>query len=249
MFSITLTIHLFLFQFIIRSEISKRLVDYSFSSDEDGNGELLPNKISKLDEGRPILPNILPTTPWEVENEWVISDQWPPLDEASFSSAASTNLVVAPVIHQSGTHLDQGYMVGAGKKDKVEFKEGECRRIFKGAVYCRSFLPTKKANDLSSTLDSIKQILVDDARRLVEEHHGIKTWVGISNLYYSMKNDEEFEQSYESTNHYMTNEWEIQSNLETIMQYLYDRNSVIIKDTSQSPVSAYTISHSESGPI
>ena len=48
-----------------------------------------------------------------------------------------------------------------------------------------------------------------------------------------MKNNEEFEQAYESTNHYMTNDWEIQSNMETIMKYLYDRNSVIIKDTSQ----------------
>ena len=103
----------------------------------------------KVDVERPIIPNILPSTPWDFENEWVVSDQWPPVDEASISSAASTNLDVAPVIPQSGTHIDQWYMVGAGKKDKVEFKEGECRRIFKGAVYCRSFLPTKKANDLS----------------------------------------------------------------------------------------------------
>ena len=184
--------------------MSKRLVHYSLSSDEEDNGELLPNKIQKVDVERSIIPNILPTTPWDIENEWVVSEQWPPVDEASISSAASTNLVFAPVIPQSGTHLDQGYTVGAGKKDKVEFKEGDCWRIFKGAVYRRSFLPTKKANDLSSTLDSIKQILVDDARRLVEEHHGRKTWVGISNLYSSMKNDEECEQSYESTNHYMT---------------------------------------------
>ena len=55
--------------------MSKRLVDYSFSSDDDGNDELLPNKITKLDKGRPILPNILPTTPWAVEDEWVVSDQ------------------------------------------------------------------------------------------------------------------------------------------------------------------------------
>ena len=46
--------------------MSKRLVDYSFSSDADGNDELLPNKISKLGEGTAIIPNILPTTPWEV---------------------------------------------------------------------------------------------------------------------------------------------------------------------------------------
>ena len=55
--------------------MSKRLVDYSFSSDVDGNDELLPNKISKLDEGRPIMPNILSTTPWEVEDEWEVTDQ------------------------------------------------------------------------------------------------------------------------------------------------------------------------------
>jgi hypothetical protein len=51
-----------------------------------------------------------------------------------------------------------------------------------------------------------------------------------------MKKDEEFEQAYESRNHLMANDWDLangQSNMETIMQYLYDRNSVIIKDTSQ----------------
>ncbi len=169
-----LQIKVFLFQFVIRSEISKRQVDYSFSSDDEDNGELLPNKIQKVEVERPIIPNILPSTPWDILNEWVVSDQWPPVDEASISSAASTNLVVAPLIPQSGTHLDQGYMVGAGKKDKVEFKEGECRRILKGAVYCRTCLPTKKASELSSTLDSIKQILMDDVRYLVQEQHGIK---------------------------------------------------------------------------
>ena len=99
--------------------MSKRLVDYSFSSDEDGNDELLPNKISKLDKGRPILPNILPTTPWEVEDEWVVFDQWPPVDEASFSSAASTNLIDVPLLPQSDTQLNQGYIVVAGKKANV----------------------------------------------------------------------------------------------------------------------------------
>ncbi len=105
--------------------MSKRLVDYSFSSDGDGNDELLPNKISKLDEGRPIMPNILPTTPWEVEDEWVVADQWPPLDETPFSSAAITNTNVTSLARESELPLDQGYMVGGGKKNKVEFTDVE----------------------------------------------------------------------------------------------------------------------------
>jgi hypothetical protein len=163
--------------------MSKRLVDYSFSSDDGGNDELLPNKISKLDEGRPIMPNILPTTPCEVEDEWVVADQWPPVDETPFSSAAIINTNVTSLARESELPLDQGYMVGAGKKDKVEFSDGECRRAFSGAVYWHAFSPNKKASDLSSTLDSIKQILLGEVRRLVKEHHGIKAWVGISNLY------------------------------------------------------------------
>ena len=49
--------------------MSKRLVDYSFSSDEDGYDKLLPNKIPKVDIGAVIIPNILPTTPWQIEDE------------------------------------------------------------------------------------------------------------------------------------------------------------------------------------
>ena len=139
--------------------MSKRLVNYSFSSDEDGNNELLPNKISKLDEGRDIMPNILPTTPWEVEDEWEVTDQWPAVDETPFSSAAITNTIVTSLAPESDLPLDLGYMVGGGKKNKVEFTNGECRRAFRGAVYCRSFMPTKKASDLSSTLESVVEIL------------------------------------------------------------------------------------------
>ena len=141
------------------------------------------------------MPNILPTTPWEVEDEWVLSDQWPPLDEASLSSAALTNTNVTSLARESELPLDQGYMVGGGKKNKVEFTDGECRRTFRGAVYCRSFVPTKKASDLSSTLESVVEILKAELLRLIAEHHGVKAWVGLSNLYYSMKNDEEFEQT------------------------------------------------------
>ena len=54
--------------------MSKRLVEYSFSSDDEDNGELLPNKIQKVDVERPIIPNILQSTPWDIENEWVVSD-------------------------------------------------------------------------------------------------------------------------------------------------------------------------------
>ena len=76
-------------------------------------------------------------------------------------------------------------------------------------------------------------ILKDELVPLIAEHHGVKAWVGISNLYYSRKREEEFNHTYETTNHYMTNNWEIEHELQKMMQYLYDRNSVIIKDTSQ----------------
>ena len=98
--------------------MSKRLVDYSFSSDDSGNDELLPNKISKLDEGRPIMPNILLTTPWEVEDEWVVTDQSPPLDETPFSSTLITKTNVTSLARESELPLDQGFMVGGGKKTR-----------------------------------------------------------------------------------------------------------------------------------
>ncbi len=139
--------------------MSKRLVDYSFSSDDGGNDELLPKKISKLDEGRPIMPNILPSTPWEVEDEWVVANQWPPQEETPFSSEAITITNITSLARGSELPLDQGYMVGGGKKNKVEFTDGECRRTFRGAVYYRSFVPTKKASDLTSTLESVVEIL------------------------------------------------------------------------------------------
>ena len=59
------------------------MVEYPFSTDEEDKDELLPNKIPKVDLERPIIPNILPITPWDIENEWELSDQWPPVEEAS----------------------------------------------------------------------------------------------------------------------------------------------------------------------
>ena len=215
--------------------MSKRLVPYSFSWDDEANDDILPGKSEKLDLGSIIIPNILPTTRWDIESEWDVTDQWPPIRDLTpdSSSSSQSQTFLTPIEPQSSDRMDQGYLVGGGKKDLLEFKEGKCRRIFSGAVYCRTLLPTKKASDLSLTLESIKQLLMEDLRNLIEEHHGIKAWVGISNVYYSMKHDEEFQQAYDSTNHYMSNEWEIEPKLQTMMQYLYDRNSVIIKDTSQ----------------
>ena len=97
--------------------MSKRLVDYSFSSDVDGKDELLPNKISKVDEGRPLMPNILPTTQWEVEDEWEVTNQWPPVEESSFSPEALTNTIVTSLAPETELPLDQAYMVVGGKKD------------------------------------------------------------------------------------------------------------------------------------
>ncbi len=131
--------------------MSNRLVDYGFSSDEEGNNIVCPKKIPNVDVGRLILPNILPTTPWEVQDEWEVADQLPLLDETSFSSAAPSDTISNPLEPQTELTLDQVYMVGGGKKNKVEFTNGECRRAFRGVVFCRNFVPTKKASDLSST--------------------------------------------------------------------------------------------------
>ena len=77
--------------------MSKRLVDYGFSSDEVGNTIVRPKKIPKVDVDRLIIPNILPTTPWEIEDEWEVADEWPPVDDTSFSSAAPMERIGAPL--------------------------------------------------------------------------------------------------------------------------------------------------------
>ena len=95
--------------------MAKRLVDYSFSSDEESEEESITETATDS------FTSILPTTPWNVEDEWFVVDE------------VSGDEVAAPVSarqSEGSSQLHQGVMIGAGKATQVKFREGECKRAF-----------------------------------------------------------------------------------------------------------------------
>ena len=86
------------------------------------------------------MPNILPTTPWDVEDEWEVTDHWSPVDEPSFSPEALTNTIVTSLAPEAELPLDQRYMVSGGKKRWSSAKvnaDASLVVLFIAAHYCR----------------------------------------------------------------------------------------------------------------
>ena len=74
-------------------------------------------------------------------------------------------------------------MVGMGKKETITFRDGECHRAFRGAIYCRTIIPQENTINLPAVLEALKPVLDSDFRKLLEEHHGLKGWVALKVLY------------------------------------------------------------------
>ena len=198
--------------------MAKRLVNYSFSSDKESEDE------SMLETGSERLTSILPTTPWNVEDEWCVVDEVGGDEVVASVPARDT---------EKQSQLHQGVMIAAGKATQVKFREGECRRAFRGTVYCKTFIPDDKEAKLDDALASIKDILLTDLKPLIGELHGVKVWIGMENKYYSSKNDRTFSHTYETPNQYITNDWSLAEKLDTMVNYLYARNGVIIREQSE----------------
>ena len=73
--------------------------------------------------------------------------------------------------------------VGKGKHIRLRFSEVECKRAFRNAIVCKSFVPQAGFHDLASVLHWLKKKLYAELLPLLEQHHVLKVWMSILNTY------------------------------------------------------------------
>ena len=105
-------------------------------------------------------------------------------------------------------------------------------RQFKNIIYCRRLVPESDSPILDYILNAALTEIKRDFLLLVEEHHGIKGWVSVRNMYHSVKTQEEFENTLQSKNYIMTNEFETDEILHQIKEQLISRNSELTRGRS-----------------
>ena len=166
----------------------------------------------------------------EDETDYQIVDEWDPsLDENQADIAEEEPESPLPSEEESASEEISGPMVGMGKKEAITFREGQCQRAFRGAIYCRTLLPQEKSVNLPAVLEALTAVLEKDFSKLLEEHHGLKGWVALKVLYKKGTSDEEVTLGLETTNKYITNQWEIKPTIDWISNDLLSKNSEVVR--------------------
>ena len=72
---------------------------------------------------------------------------------------------------------------GARSQKRIEFKETECRFVFRNALLCKTFTPQDEYADLNTVLYSFREVIRRELVPILAEHPGVKAWIGLTNLY------------------------------------------------------------------
>ena len=78
---------------------------------------------------------------------------------------------------------ENGQVGGARTQKRIEFKETECRRLFRNALLCKTFTPQDEYADLNTVLYSFREVIRRELVPILTEHPGVKAWIGLTNLY------------------------------------------------------------------
>ena len=134
-------------------------------------------------------------------SDYQVVDEWnPSMDENPHDIAEEEPESPLSSVEEADSEEISGPMVGMGKKEAITFREGECQRAFRGAIYCRTLVPQEKSINLPAVLEALTAVLESDFSKLLEEHHGLKGWVALKVLYKKGISDEEVTLGLETTN-------------------------------------------------
>ena len=76
------------------------------------------------------------------EEEYQVVDEWDPsMDETPPNIVEEQPESPLPSEDETALVEISSPMVGMGKKETITFREGECHRAFRGALYCRTIIP------------------------------------------------------------------------------------------------------------
>ena len=208
------------------------MVCYSSSSSEDD----LPESGSHSPDPEQLL--ISPSIQ-EQQNEadkvsqWDIVDEWDPTKDNLFESPTNENTSEIESSDEDDVAMSNEIpMVGCGRKERVTFTDGECQRMFRDAIYCKTFSPNEKSVSFLSILETVQKILEVDLLQVLKEYHGLKGWVSFKVVYKSLRTEEEFSKYLDTPTRYITNEWELGPTIKWIIEKILSRNSEMLQNHS-----------------
>ena len=193
------------------------MVCYSSSSEEDVAETFA---YSHDQENAPVSPSSQKQHN-EADNifEWEIVDEWDPTKNNLFQQSNNeNNSEPESSAEEQATISDEIPMVGCGRKEHVTFTDGECQRMFRDAIYCKTFSPKERAVSFLSILQAVQKILEVDLLQVLKEYHGLKGWVSFKVVYKSLRTEEEFSKYLDTPTRYITNEWELKATMDWIIQ-------------------------------
>ena len=208
------------------------MVCYSSSSDEEDLTETCSD--SQNPTNRPISP-LLEKHQNDVsyDIDLNIVDEWESSKDNLFVPPNNDyNSEIESAAEDDSPISDEIPMVGCGRKELVTFSQGECQRMFRNAIYCKTFLPNQTSVSFLSILDAVQKILEVDFLKVLKEYHGLKGWVSFKVFYKSLRTQEEFSKYLETPTRYITNEWELGPTIEWIIQKILSRNSEMLQNQS-----------------
>ena len=120
-------------------------------------------------------------------------------------------------------------MIGMGKRKRITFTEKDCSRALRRRVFCTTLTPDQQTIDILSIFAAFGSWIEDHCKKLLAELHGLKVRVSMENEYFSFKNDEVFIYGVHAATQRVTNDFEIQPVVQTILAYLHGRNKRMIR--------------------
>ena len=114
---------------------------------------------------------------------------------------------------------------GGARVNKLTFTPGVTRRAFRNAIIDKTFIPNEETPDLSSVIDGIRTLLFQEIPPLLTEHHGLKGWVAIRNVYENIPTGIETHIAIETPNQIILSDFGLDAFYRTVEGFLLSRNA------------------------
>ncbi len=121
---------------------------------------------------------------------------------------------------------------GGAKPNKLTFSAGTTRRAFRNAIIDKTFIPNEETPDLSAVIEGIRTLLFQEIPPLLTEHHGLKGWVAIRNVYENIPTGIETHIAIETPNQIILSDFGLEAFFRTVEGFLLSRNAEVIRGHS-----------------
>ena len=121
---------------------------------------------------------------------------------------------------------------GGAKVNKLTFTPGVTRRAFRNAIIDKTFIPNEETPDLSSVIEGIRTLLFQEIPALLSEHHGLKGWVALKNVYENIPTGIETHIAIETPNQIILSDFGLEAFFRTVEGFILSRNAEVIRGHS-----------------